>query len=168
MKISKIVACLGVGTLCVVTGGLAAPAIGAAVGTSMGLSGAAAATAGLATLGGGSLAAGGMGIAGGTALIQAVAGGVGMIGTGIVSNVAEAAKSKKQNKELREELSKANLDSETKQHVIEKLNAKIESLKMTLAKEKAKNQRNEDNIRFMQEQLDDLLVTLSTAQAVKV
>ena len=43
------------------TGGLAAPLIGSAIGASLGLSGAAATSAGLAALGGGALAAGGAG-----------------------------------------------------------------------------------------------------------
>ena len=52
----------GAGAICFVTGGLAAPAIGSVIGsTFMGLSGAAATSAGLAALGGGSLAAGGAG-----------------------------------------------------------------------------------------------------------
>ncbi|MET9326748.1 DUF726 domain-containing protein [Tsukamurella sp. NPDC003166] len=67
------VAAAGAG-LGVLTGGLAAPAIGAAVGSSMGLSGAAATSAGLAALGGGSLASGGFGVAGGTFLIYGVGG----------------------------------------------------------------------------------------------
>ncbi|MBU3221041.1 hypothetical protein [Clostridium algidicarnis] len=78
MKFWKLAACLGAGTLCIVTGGLAAPAVGAAIGSSfMGLSGAAATSAGLAALGGGSLAVGGAGMAGGTALVSAIAGGIG-------------------------------------------------------------------------------------------
>lgn len=52
------------------SGGLAT-ALGAAIGGSMGLSGAAATSAGLAWLGGGSLAAGGFGMAGGTILVGA-------------------------------------------------------------------------------------------------
>lgn len=62
---------LGVATM-----GAAAPLIGAAVGSALGLSGAAATSAGLAFLGGGSIAAGGFGMAGGTALLT----GVGAIG----------------------------------------------------------------------------------------
>ncbi|MEU8901171.1 hypothetical protein AB0C65_35260 [Nocardia sp. NPDC048505] len=70
----------------VVTGGLAAPAIGAAIGsTLLGFSGAAATSAGLAALGGGSLAAGGFGMFGGTILVSGVGGlavaGVAGIGT---------------------------------------------------------------------------------------
>lgn len=52
-----------------ITGGLAAPAIGTIIGGLMGLSGAAATSAGLALLGGGAIAAGGGGIAAGTAVI---------------------------------------------------------------------------------------------------
>lgn len=167
MKVGKIVGCLGVGALCVVTGGLAAPAIGAVVGSSvLGLSGAAATSAGLAALGGGSLAAGGLGMAGGTALIQAVAGGIGVVGAGIATNAAEGAKSKKQNEELREELKKSNIDNATKQRVIANLHSKIEKLKVALQEEKAKNQKNEEKIKFMQEQLNDLLESLSTAQNI--
>lgn len=58
----------------VVTGGLAAPAIGGIVGGTMGLTGAAATSAGLAALGGGSLAAGGFGVAGGTLLLTGLGG----------------------------------------------------------------------------------------------
>lgn len=56
--------------------GVAAPAIGAALGGALGLTGAAATSAGLAALGGGSVAAGGFGVAGGTALLT----GVGVLG----------------------------------------------------------------------------------------
>lgn len=166
MKLGKIVACLGVGALCVVTGGLAAPAIGAAVGTSvLGLSGAAATSAGLAALGGGSLAAGGLGMAGGTALIQAVAGGIGLVGAGIATNSVECNKAKQQNKELREALRKSNLDNKTKQDIITNLKAKIDKLNQAVAEEKSKNQRNEEKIKILQEQLDDVIETLHVAEA---
>jgi hypothetical protein len=56
-----------------ITGGLAAPLIGGAIGSTMGLSGAAATNAGLALLGGGSLASGGLGVAGGTLFVSGVA-----------------------------------------------------------------------------------------------
>lgn len=166
MKIGKIVGCLGVGALCVVTGGLAAPAIGAAVGTSLfGLSGAAATSAGLAALGGGSLAAGGLGMAGGTALIQAVAGGVGLVGAGIATNAAELAKSEKENEELKRKVKNGNIDNATKQKIIAELNAKIENLKAELKKEKEKNQKNDEKIRTMEAQLNDILDTLEAFKA---
>lgn len=57
---------------------------GTAIGSTMGLSGAAATSAGLATIGGGSLAAGGFGVAGGTILISGIGGvtGAGAAATG--------------------------------------------------------------------------------------
>jgi hypothetical protein len=61
--------------------GLATPLIGAAIGGTLGLSGAAATSAGLAALGGGSIAAGGFGMAGGTALLAGI-GALGGAGAG--------------------------------------------------------------------------------------
>lgn len=70
---------LGVATM-----GAAAPLIGAAVGGALGMSGAAATSAGLAALGGGSIAAGGLGMAGGTAVLAGIGalGGVGAAAAG--------------------------------------------------------------------------------------
>lgn len=140
-NIGKIVGCLGVGVLCTVTGGLAAPLIGV------------------------SLAAGGLGMAGGTMLIQAVAGGVGLVGAGIASSAVEGAKFKKQNEDLRRELKEANIDNATKQKIIMNLSSEIEKLKVALKEEKEKNQKNEEKIKIIQEQLNDLLVTLEMAKA---
>lgn len=78
-------------TLFSVAGGLiAAPHIGAAIGAAMGLSGAAATAAGLASLGFGSVAAGGFGMAGGTIIVGAISGAVG----GATSIASAAAKVK--------------------------------------------------------------------------
>lgn len=78
-------ALLGGGGLIVgLAGGAAlAPLVGAALGSSAGLYGAAATLHGLATLGGGAVAAGGLGVAGGTWLVAgaAAAGGAGVAGT---------------------------------------------------------------------------------------
>ena len=160
MKIGRVVGILGVGTLCVVTGGLAAPAIGAAVGGAMGLSGAAATSAGLAAIGGGSLAAGGLGMAGGTAMIQAVAAGLGVIGSKIAFSAADAAKAKKENEELREALKQVTLDNATKEKIIIQLNMKIDMLKEALEKEEEKINKNEQVIQILQEQINDLCITL--------
>jgi len=70
--------------LLAITGGAAAPAIGMAIGTVMGLHGAAAVATGLALLGGGAIAAGGLGMAGGTAVII---GGGAILGGGISASV---------------------------------------------------------------------------------
>lgn len=75
----------GATALGVITGGLAAPLIGGAIGGAMGLSGAAATSAGLALLGGGSLAAGGMGMAGGAALVSGALGAAAGSATGGIS-----------------------------------------------------------------------------------
>ena len=166
MKLGTVLLVLGAGAACVATGGLAAPAIGAVVGTSMlGLSGAAATSAGLAALGGGALAAGGAGMAGGTLLVQAVAGGVGILGAGIASNAADGAKAKKQNTELREELRQQNIDSATKQKIILQLDRKIDILKKALFEEKSKTDRNEEKIKSLEEQLKDVVQTLEEAKA---
>jgi len=66
---------------------VAAPAIGGAIGVHAGLSGAAAASHGLAVLGGGSIAAGGFGMAGGTMVVAA--GGAGL-GSAVGASVATA------------------------------------------------------------------------------
>lgn len=63
---------LAIGSIAVtfVSAGVAAPALATAIGGAMGLSGAAATSAGLAFLGGGSLASGGFGMAGGILLVK--------------------------------------------------------------------------------------------------
>lgn len=70
---------------------VAAPAIGGAVGSLSGLSGAAATSHGLAWLGGGSLAAGGLGMAGGSAVVTALGGGLGSaLGATVASEYVKA------------------------------------------------------------------------------
>lgn len=78
-RIGKIAAASVIGGAALVfTAGLAAPAIGGAIGvTFLGLKGAAATSAGLALLGGGSLASGGWGMAGGALAIKTVFGAAG-------------------------------------------------------------------------------------------
>ncbi|MEJ9078904.1 DUF726 domain-containing protein [Gordonia malaquae] len=77
-RLSKLAAGLGVGAGVVASGGiLAAPAIGGAIGSLAGYSGAAAASYGLAFLGGGSIAAGGLGMAGGTYVVAAAGAALG-------------------------------------------------------------------------------------------
>lgn len=166
MKAWKVVACLGAGAICVATGGLAAPAIGAAFGSSvLGLSGAAATSAGLAAIGGGSLAAGGLGMAGGAAVISAVAGGIGAISTAVATTAVEGVKAKKQNEELRKALMKANIDNATKQKVILQLNELVEKLKKSLVEEKKRADKSDQKISIMEEQLEDVLNTIKVAQA---
>ena len=166
-KLTKALIAIGATAACVATGGLAAPAIGAAVGSSLlGLSGAAATSAGLAALGGGSIAAGGLGVAGGTLLVQAVAGGAGIVSAHIASNAIEGAKAKKENEKFREQLKKAKIDDATKQKIIIKLNEKINSIQTALGEEKRRTQCSEEKIKAMELQLDELEKTLCLAQAI--
>ena len=103
-------------------------------------------------------------MAGGTALIQAVAGGVGLIGAGIATNAADCAKFKKQNVELREKLKESNIDASTKQKIIVNLNKKIEELNKKLKEEKEKSDKNDEKIRILQEQLNEVYETLKIAE----
>lgn len=165
MKLWKVAACLGAGALCVVTGGLAAPAVGAAIGsTFMGLSGAAATSAGLAALGGGALAAGGAGMAGGTLLVSAIAGSIGVGAMAVGATVAEGTKAKKENSELREKLKNSNQSEATKQQIIKQLNEKLERLKAELNAEKIKGDASAKKINSLEEQIDDLYYTIKYAQ----
>lgn len=82
-KVGTVAAAITVGAaVTIASGGTGLPAaVGGAIGSLQGLSGAAAVSSGLATLGGGSLAAGGLGMAGGTLVVaaggSALAGGLG-------------------------------------------------------------------------------------------
>jgi hypothetical protein len=69
-----------------VTGGTAAPIVGALIGKAMGLSGAAATSAGLAALGGGALASGGGGMALGTMVVSGATAVVGAGGAGALAS----------------------------------------------------------------------------------
>lgn len=69
-------------------GVFAAPLIGGIIGSAMGLSGAAAVSAGLALLGGGSLAAGGAGMAGGAWLVAGVGAAIGATSLGAAAGQA--------------------------------------------------------------------------------
>lgn len=87
MKVAKVAGgATAIAVLATGAGVVAAPAIGGAIGSLAGLSGAAAASHGLAVLGGGALAAGGLGIAGGTALIAVSAAVLGGAGGGVLVN----------------------------------------------------------------------------------
>ncbi|NWN92871.1 DUF726 domain-containing protein [Marinobacter adhaerens] len=87
-KIGTATAC-SVGTAAVIgpMAFLAAPAMGAAIGSSFyGLSGAAATSKGLAVLGGGAIASGGLGMAGGVGVVTATGAALGARDGGIISN----------------------------------------------------------------------------------
>lgn len=91
--LKKALLAIGAAILFAITGGVAAPVIGAAIGGAMGLAGAAATSAGLAFLGGGAIAAGGLGMAGGTAVIigggSVLGAGLGAVGSKLLFTVAK-------------------------------------------------------------------------------
>jgi hypothetical protein len=124
----------GAGALCFFTGGLAAPVIGSAIGsTFMGLSGAAATSAGLAALGGGSLAIGGAGMAGGTALISGVAAGLGATGASVGAALHSGAKAKRDNKDLTAKYIDICKQEKSKQAIIKRDQVEIEKLKTKIS-----------------------------------
>lgn len=104
-------------------------------------------------------------MAGGTALIQAVAGGVGLVGSKIAFSAKDASERKEENRQLRDELMQANFDSAAKQKVIEHLNARITELKNALIEEEEKTNKNEETIQLLKEQLEDLYTTLRVAES---
>jgi len=118
--------------ICGLTAGVAAPAIGAILGSSMGLSGAAASSAGLALLGGGSLAAGGGGVAAGTAAVIAtgsvVGGGASALAVSVKDNISGAYDQKK----LKAIIKKQQKDDMTKQEITENLIKAIDIQKKRL------------------------------------
>ena len=77
------------------------------------------------------------------------------------------AKAKEENKALREQLKKVTLTETIKQKVIVQLGAKITSLTEQLHAERKRNEQNEEMIRALQAQIDDLIETMEVAQSVK-
>ena len=135
MELKKIGKVIGTSALIAATGGLAAPIVG-------------------------------LGALGAVTLTPAITSGLSAIATiGAVSNLTEAKKSKRENEKLRDELKKVNIDNDTKQKVIMNLNKQLEEVKEELRSERAKAKRNEEKIRLMEEQLDDLMETLQTVYA---
>jgi hypothetical protein len=110
-----------------VTGGIAAPLIGAAIGGAMGLSGAAAVSAGLAFLGGGAIAAGGFGMTGGTVVL--ISGGA-ILGAGIGGGLVTLFSNSKQL--VLNELAKLEAVSKT---FLTRLPNKKESIQTVIIKE---------------------------------
>ena len=143
------------GAVCFLTAGAAAPAVGAFIGsTFMGLSGAAATSAGLAALGGGAIAAGGGGMAAGTAVITATLTGAGAVlgtlGMGTLANFFEdSTKEFEDAINIQKDLSKA-------QKIIEEQEAKIQGLRDRVKAERRKQQSDSGKIRKLEEAIKRL------------
>lgn len=160
---------IGAGGLGVATAGLAAPAIGAAIGSAMGLSGAAAVNAGLAALGGGAISAGGLGVAGGTALIGGMGG---LVGSGGAAAASAFVKSNDVTPEMVElEARKlealhdrlahhAQTSQAYAQQVIVELRARIRDLETENARLRRRSADHEDEIALLERKLNILEAAL--------
>lgn len=115
----------------------------------------------------GTVALGKKAIDGSSSFIHSVANGLNTVGAKISFSLESAKKAKEENKALREQLKKTTLTETIKQKVIMQLGAKIASLMEQLQEEKKRNQQNEEMIRELQAQIDDLVATMEVAQSAK-
>jgi len=168
---------LGVG---VATAGAAAPAIGGLIGASLGLSGAAASSAGLAMLGGGTIAAGGFGMFGGTILVSGVGGvfGAGAAGAtarfsriGSAQIAADAIKldllAKLVLADAPDRDQKLRRVAEGLQSRINEYSEKISLLTERIVTLKAENKRLGDENRALRDELADLRAARAEAEKTK-
>ncbi|CAM2972645.1 Chromosome partition protein Smc [Prescottella defluvii] len=180
------VSVIGIGAGALTAGWAAAP-IGAAIGGTMGLTGAAATSAGLAMLGGGSLAAGGFGVAGGTLLLTGVGGlaGGGVAAAGVryspLGSQAIAAEAVKLDLVARMVLADAPDRDEKIRRVVESLQdrlnevtdrvgllvEKIESLKQEKAATSAENTALRERIKDLEAELEDTKQAQTTLELVR-
>ncbi|KAF0969865.1 MULTISPECIES: cell division protein ZapB [Gordonia] len=188
IKWGRVVAATAVGAgVGIVTAGWAAPAIGAAIGSTMGLTGAAATSAGLAALGGGSLAAGGFGVAGGTMLLTGIGGvaigGAVAAGTGFspLASQAIAAEAVKLDLIAKLVLADSPNRDEKVRRVVESLQEnintltdrtrllveKIDSLRAENAQTKAENSSLKAQIEEMKVELRELRSATTTLTVVR-
>lgn len=103
-------------------------------------------------------------MAGGTALVSAIAGGLGAGAMAVGATVAEGTKSKKENAELREKLRNSNQSNATKQQIIKELNLKLNRLRSELEAEKKKNNKSQEKIASLEEQIEDIIYTIREAR----
>lgn len=115
----------------------------------------------------GTVALGKKAIDGSEVLFRSVADGLNTVGSKIAFSLESAKKAKEENKALREQLKKTTLTEAIKQKVIVQLGAKIANLTQQLQAERKRNQQNEEMIRELQAQIDDLMETMEVAQNAK-
>ena len=146
---------------------LLAPLVGAALGASAGLSGAAAVSHGLALLGGGTLASGGAGMAGGMWLVA----GTGAA-TGLVAGSGSAAFFEMGASQARAELTRlqvtfkmtllaGQVDTLKAQKAIASLHAQLDVLGATLAEERLLNDENSDRVKDLEAKISAIEETLT-------
>lgn len=135
---------------------IAAPAIGTAIGTAAGLSGAAATGHGLAILGGGSLALGGWGMAGGIWLVAGAGATLGLVGGGGSMALLQlgAATVKVELVKLQVNLKVVVLDTQMElakaQSIIAKLAARRDEIAKMLEEERLLNEKNAASVKNME------------------
>jgi len=144
----------------------AAPAIGAALGSAAGLSGAAATSYGLALLGGGSLAAGGAGMAGGMWLLTGAGAvvGLGAAGGGSVLLQIGAASARvelmKMQVSFKEILLGTQMQLKKAQQVIKNLEMQKKELEVNLEKECKLNEKNAQRVKELEDKVSAIEVAL--------
>lgn len=106
-------------------------------------------------------------VAGGKIVASGISSSVGKASTKLSDAMKRAKTLREENKKLREELKKTTVSEATKQNIILRLNAKISELTSELKREKTKNKQNEEMIRLLQAQLEDLERTMVVAEAVQ-
>ena len=104
---------------------------------------------------------------GSAAIAHSVTSGLGSVSSKIVLTFESAKKAKEENKQLREQLKKDTLTEAVKQKVILQLHSKITNLMQQLKVERERNQKNEEMIRLLQAQIDDLMLTMEVAENAK-
>ena len=151
----------------VIGGLMMAPHIGAAIGVGMGLSGAAAMSAGLAAIGFGSIASGGFGMAGGTIILSTLIGTAGL-GTGTITVASKTIMSDEmiEAHKLRVTLTILKENSATGKDiavkVMDKIQSTISQLQATLDAEQAREKPNrkickdlKNEIKYLKKSLPD-------------
>lgn len=96
-----------------------------------------------------------------------VANGIGNVGSKISLSIESAKKLREENKELRERLKEETISESVKQKVIIQLNLKIKTLTEQLKLEKECNRQNEEMIKLLKAQIDDLYDTVQVAEMAK-
>lgn len=164
-----------VGALTAVTlasaGWLAAPAIGTAIGSAAGLTGAAATAHGLALLGGGTLASGGFGMAGGMWLVAGAGATVGVLGGSTSAMFYElgAAETRAELVKLQVTFRVAVLGAQNDlikaQTIVSQLIEQEFELRRRLDEERLLNDENSRRVEDFEEKLADLITAREWMQA---
>lgn len=145
-----------------VAGFLAAPLVGAAIGTAAGLSGAAAVSHGLAILGGGALAAGGAGMAGGMWLVAGAGAAVGLVASGGGTALYELGSATARGELVKLQITfklgilDANRDMAKAQRVITSLIEQADATRAVLEEERRLNEDNAQSVEDLEATLTDI------------